>query len=46
MKVESNGVLSEGARRVWRYQRILWWMFAVNALLAGVWGAARSGTIW
>ena len=34
MKVESNGVLSEGARRVWRYQRILWWMFAVNALLA------------
>ena len=34
MKVESNGVLSEGARRVWRYQRILWWLFVVNALLA------------
>jgi hypothetical protein len=34
MKVESNGVLSEGARRVWRYQRILCWLFVVNALLA------------
>src|SRR5436305_3844985 len=26
--------LSEGARRVWRHQRILWWMLAVNLMLA------------
>jgi hypothetical protein len=29
-----SGVLAEGARRVWRYQRILWWMFVVNLGLA------------
>ncbi|MBZ5722679.1 MAG: hypothetical protein LAO03_20255 [Acidobacteriia bacterium] len=31
---ERTGILSEGARRVWRYQRVLWWLFAVNLLLA------------
>jgi hypothetical protein len=29
-----NGALAEGARRVWRYQRVLWWMFLVNLTLA------------
>jgi len=29
-----TGILSEGARRVWRYQRVLWWMFLVNFILA------------
>jgi hypothetical protein len=31
---EHSGALSEGARRVWRYQRLLWWMFVVNLVLA------------
>jgi hypothetical protein len=31
---EESGILMEGARRVWRYQRVLWWMFAVNFVLA------------
>jgi hypothetical protein len=29
-----TGTLSEGARRVWRHQRVLWWLFAVNLALA------------
>lgn len=33
-----SGVLSEGARRVWRYQRLVWWFFVVNFLLAWVAG--------
>jgi hypothetical protein len=28
------GILSEGASRVWRYQRVLWWLFAINLVLA------------
>jgi len=31
---EQRGVLAEGARRVWRYQRALWWWFTVNFVLA------------
>ena len=31
---EQRGVLSEGFRRAWRYQRVLWWIFAINLLLA------------
>src|SRR5215469_18026346 len=27
-------ILAEGARRVWKRQRIVWWVFAVNLLLA------------
>jgi hypothetical protein len=27
-------ILTEGARRVWRYQRVLWWFFIVNLILA------------
>ena len=34
MTVDTRGVFAEGARRVWRYQRVLWWLFAVNALFA------------
>jgi hypothetical protein len=34
MQVDTKGLLAEGARRVWRYQRIVWWVFSVNALLA------------
>jgi hypothetical protein len=30
----SPNILTEGARRVWRYQRVLWWFFAVNVILA------------
>jgi len=30
----SPGILIEGARRVWRYQRVLWWIFVVNLVLA------------
>ena len=41
---DQRGFLSEGFRRVWRYQRALWWMFFVNlvlALLGAVPGAQR-----
>lgn len=31
---EQSGILAEGARRVWRYQRVLWWVFIVNFVLA------------
>src|ERR1700740_1757359 len=31
---EQRGLLSEGFRRVWHYQRVLWWMFVVNFVLA------------
>jgi len=32
--LEQSGILVEGARRVWRRQRIVWWMFVVNVVLA------------
>src|SRR5271157_3657362 len=41
---EQRGILSEGFGRVWHYQRVLWWMFVVNLVLAllGAWpGTAR-----
>ena len=28
------GILTEGARRVWRRQRVVWWFFLVNLVLA------------
>jgi len=28
------GILTEGFRRVWHYQRVLWWIFLVNLVLA------------
>jgi len=31
---EQHGVLREGFRRVWHYQRVLWWIFFVNLVLA------------
>ncbi len=31
---EQSGILTEGARRVWKRQRVLWWFFLVNLLLA------------
>jgi hypothetical protein len=31
---QQTGILSEGARRVWRHQRILWWFFFANFVLA------------
>ncbi|MFY9562238.1 MAG: hypothetical protein WAQ52_18560 [Terriglobales bacterium] len=38
---DQPGLLREGFRRVWHYQRVLWWMFFVNLLLAllGAWPA-------
>lgn len=29
-----SGILTEGARRVWRRQRVLWWFFLVNLALS------------
>jgi len=29
-----RSILAEGASRVWRYQRVLWWYFFVNLVLA------------
>jgi hypothetical protein len=34
--VEASGVLREGAHLVWKRQRIVWWLFFVNFLLAWV----------
>ena len=34
MTVDTRGLFAEGARRVLRYQRVLWWLFVVNALFA------------
>lgn len=31
---EQRGLLREGFGRVWHYQRVLWWMFIVNLVLA------------
>src|SRR5271165_361288 len=31
---DQRALLSEGFRRVWRYQRVLWWVFFVNLVLA------------
>lgn len=31
---DQRGILNEGFRRVWRYQRVLWFIFIVNLLLA------------
>src|SRR5437588_834286 len=31
---DQSGLLREGFRRVWHYQRVLWWMFFVNLSLA------------
>jgi hypothetical protein len=38
---EQPGLLREGFRRVWHYQRVVWWMFFVNLSLAllGAWPA-------
>ena len=32
--INHSSILAEGARRVWRRQRIVWWIFAVNLILA------------
>jgi hypothetical protein len=40
---KQTAILSQGARRVWRYQRALWWFFAVNFILA-VFGTAPMAT--
>jgi hypothetical protein len=31
---DQRGLLNEGFRRVWRYQRVVWWMFVINLVLA------------
>jgi hypothetical protein len=38
---ESKGVVAAGASLVWRHQRVLWWVFAVNFIL-GLIGAAPA----
>ncbi len=38
---ESKGVVAAGASLVWRHQRVLWWVFAVNFVL-GVIGTAPT----
>jgi hypothetical protein len=35
---EHTGIVREGARRVWKHQRVLWWLFLLNFLLAWVAG--------
>jgi hypothetical protein len=31
---EQSGLLREGFRRVWHYQRVLWWIFLINLVFA------------
>jgi hypothetical protein len=31
---EQSGILTEGLRRVWKRQRLVWWLFLVNLVLA------------
>jgi hypothetical protein len=33
---QQSGILREGARRVWKRQRIVWWFFVVNLVLAWI----------
>ena len=40
---EQSGPLREGFRRVWHYQRVLWWIFFIN-LLFGLWGSMPTLT--
>lgn len=35
---ERTGIVREGARRVWKYQRVVWWLFMVNLVLAWIAG--------
>jgi hypothetical protein len=42
---QENGVLREGARRVWKRQRIVWWFFFVNFLLSWVAAAPYSARL-
>lgn len=40
---EQHGILREGFRRVWRYQRALWWIFFIN-LVFGLFGSMPTLT--
>src|SRR5215472_12403655 len=40
---EQSGVLQEGFRRVWHYQRVLWWIFFIN-LVFGLFGSMPTLT--
>jgi hypothetical protein len=41
MAYENAGLVATGARLLWRHQRVLWWVFAVNLLL----GLAAAHTV-
>ncbi len=41
MADENKGLVAAGAALVWRRQRVLWWVFAVN-LVIGLLGAAGA----
>jgi hypothetical protein len=43
MADDNRGMLAAGAALVWRRQRVLWWVFAVN-LVIGLFGAAGAFT--
>ena len=36
MADESKGMVAAGASLVWRRQRVFWWVFAVNFILAAL----------
>ena len=36
MADENKGVVAAGAGLVWRHQRVLWWVFAVNLILGAI----------
>jgi hypothetical protein len=40
-----NGYVGDGFRRVWRYQRALWWLFIINLVLAQL-SAAPLAARW
>ncbi len=45
MTDESKGILGAGAALVWRHQRVLWWVFAVNFVLGGLGASSAARTL-
>ena len=43
MAVGKSSVIREGAHLLWRQQRVLWWLYGINLLLAGHYATETFG---